>query len=408
MSIFRKPSARLLATAAIALVVLAGATLGPNRSNTALAVCSGPSVTSINHTFGSTAGGLVVNLTGSCFTGLISVHFGTSLASWALISDTSINANSPAHAAGTVDVTVTTNLGTSATSGADQFTFLAPGAACTAALLNPASGSFPAGSTVIFIAGSTGCLNPSYEFWVQYPDGTWNLKQVWGGAIFSWDSGLAPGSYLVHVWASSTGGPTYQAIGEAFISLTGCFSASVSPSMVTQAAGSTFNFTASASGCTTPRFEFFVMYPDGTWNLKQPFSPSPNFSWDTTGLAPGTYVVHAWVNSSGTGHDSIGESSANLAGCASEAVLPLVQYQKAGTVVNMSTSSSGCPNPAYEWWVQYPDSSWHLIRGFSVLQTVAWSTAGLQPGIYTVHAWAYQQGAPPTLEVYGAALVVLT
>src|ERR1700694_6190915 len=98
MSIFRKPSARLLATAAIALVVLARATLGPNRSNAALAVCSGPSVTSINHTFGSTAGGLVVNLTGSCFTGLISVHFLGSRGVWAVLSHMSVSAHRAAHA----------------------------------------------------------------------------------------------------------------------------------------------------------------------------------------------------------------------------------------------------------------------------------------------------------------------
>src|SRR5207302_877488 len=52
------------------------------------------------------------------------VDFGTTpAASFVINSDTSITAVSPAHAAGTVDVTVTNAQGTSATTPLDQFTF---------------------------------------------------------------------------------------------------------------------------------------------------------------------------------------------------------------------------------------------------------------------------------------------
>lgn len=67
-----------------------------------------PVVTGVSPTSGSTAGGTVVAISGSGFTGATAVSFGgTPAASFAVFSDGSINATSPAHAAGTVDITVT-------------------------------------------------------------------------------------------------------------------------------------------------------------------------------------------------------------------------------------------------------------------------------------------------------------
>ena len=68
------------------------------------------------------AGGTLVTITGSGFTGATAVDFGTIAGDGLdVVSDTTITADSPAGT-GTVDVTVTTPSGTSATSSADQFT----------------------------------------------------------------------------------------------------------------------------------------------------------------------------------------------------------------------------------------------------------------------------------------------
>ena len=74
---------------------------------------------------GSDAGGSTVDITGSGFTGATSVDFGSTPAtSFTVNSNTSITAVSPASASdGPVDITVTTNGATSATSSADTFTY---------------------------------------------------------------------------------------------------------------------------------------------------------------------------------------------------------------------------------------------------------------------------------------------
>ena len=94
-------------------------------------------VDSIAPSNGPPPGGTTVTITGLFFTGATAVHFGgTAAASFTFVSDTQISAVSPAGA-GTVDVTVTTPNGTSATSSADLFTYVP---SCRTASSVPATG----------------------------------------------------------------------------------------------------------------------------------------------------------------------------------------------------------------------------------------------------------------------------
>jgi hypothetical protein len=87
------------------------------------AVTAAPVVTGLSPTTGPAAGGTLVTITGTSFTGATVVDFGTTPGTnLTVVSDTTITVDSPAGT-GTVDVTVTTPGGTSATSSADQFTY---------------------------------------------------------------------------------------------------------------------------------------------------------------------------------------------------------------------------------------------------------------------------------------------
>jgi len=86
-----------------------------------------PTVTLLNPTSGTTAGGTMVVITGTNLTGATAVTFGgTAATSFMVDSATQIMATSPAHAAGVVDVLVTTPGGTSANTAADNYTYVAP------------------------------------------------------------------------------------------------------------------------------------------------------------------------------------------------------------------------------------------------------------------------------------------
>jgi hypothetical protein len=115
-----------------------------------------PAVTGVTPGSGPTAGGTVVTITGGNFTGATAVAFGgVAAATFTVNSASQITATAPAHAAGTVDVTVRTAAGTSAQVAADQFTYNppAPPTGPTVTGITPASGS-TAGGTVVAVSGT--------------------------------------------------------------------------------------------------------------------------------------------------------------------------------------------------------------------------------------------------------------
>ncbi len=86
-----------------------------------------PQVTSVSPDQGSTSGGTEVTIGGSFVTGVEGVDIGgVSVPFSADVLDGTVTAQSPAHSAGTVDVTVTTPGGVSQPSDSDEFTYVAP------------------------------------------------------------------------------------------------------------------------------------------------------------------------------------------------------------------------------------------------------------------------------------------
>jgi hypothetical protein len=97
---------------------------------------------------------------------------------------------------------------------------------CGTAALSPASGSSAVGARIAFTASSTGCAaNPVYEFWLQYPGGSWYLLQKFAPGVTTWQwntAGYPRGNYVVHVWANNQGSDysTWETFGTATYSLT--------------------------------------------------------------------------------------------------------------------------------------------------------------------------------------------
>jgi IPT/TIG domain len=93
-------------------------------TNSDLCAYGAPTVTSISPSSGPTGGGTTVTIHGTGFVPGATVTFGTNAASTVtFVSATEVKAVSPAHAAGTVHITVTTAAGTSAATSADRFTY---------------------------------------------------------------------------------------------------------------------------------------------------------------------------------------------------------------------------------------------------------------------------------------------
>jgi hypothetical protein len=165
-----------LPSAALAASARPVTTLGPEAGL--------PVVSSVSPAGGPLAAGTLVTITGSGFTGATAVDFGNVAGTAvAVVSDGSITVDSPAGT-GAVDVTVITAVGTSAVSGADQFSYEAAPAVTGA---SPGTGPVGGGSAVTVtgtgfsgatavdfgqVAGTGVTVNSATSITVDAPAGT--------------------------------------------------------------------------------------------------------------------------------------------------------------------------------------------------------------------------------------------
>ena len=135
-----------------------GGPVGPFRL--VVAIPPSPAVTGVSPASGPAAGGTSVMITGTGFTGPTTVSFGGTAGTGVTVnSPTQITATAPAHAAGAVDVVVTT--GTGVATGTGLFTYLAAPPTVTA--VSPASGPLAGGASVmIFGSNLTGATAVSF------------------------------------------------------------------------------------------------------------------------------------------------------------------------------------------------------------------------------------------------------
>jgi hypothetical protein len=107
-------------------------TEGASHFSSSVAVLLGvqapPAVTGISPSGGPLAGGALVTVTGTNFTDTTVVDFGATAGTGVVVNPdgTSLSVTAPSEPPGTVDVTVTTPAGTSASGPADRFTYFIP------------------------------------------------------------------------------------------------------------------------------------------------------------------------------------------------------------------------------------------------------------------------------------------
>ena len=146
-------------TAAVTVATVHG--VSNDVSYTFGAAPSLPTLSTINPTSGTTAGGTACTLTGANLTGCSSVSFSGTAASGIVVdSSTQVRCTSPARSAGGVTVTATTANGTS---NGVAYTYDAPPSGPSLSAISPTSGT-TAGGTACTLTGAnlTGCSAVSF------------------------------------------------------------------------------------------------------------------------------------------------------------------------------------------------------------------------------------------------------
>ena len=229
-----------------------------------------------------------------------------------------------------------------------------------------------------------------------------NVNAVWGTGMLVSDTGGGAG----------TAGWTTQ-----IARMTpGCLSASLSSPASVQA-GDQATFTANATDCSNPQYEFWLRNTNGSWSLKQAFSPLNTWTWNTTGTAAQTYPVTVWVTDSGDAMstwDTYAQSGVTLTKpqpCASGALAGVPGFPiLVGSVLALQASvgANTCSTPVYQYWEQAPGQAWKIVRPYSTESVWTFDSNGSIPGTYRLSVWMEQAGgSASSYQTYAAVTVTL-
>lgn len=285
--------------------------------------------------------------------------------------------------------------------------------ACTSVneTASPVSPQAP-GGTITFTASAAGspggCASPEYKFFLHTASG-WTAQTSYGGPTWAWNTtGLAGGVYGVGVWARQAGSlaayETYW-LGTFTLKVGTCTSAAITTGTSSpQAPGASITFMASATRCASAQFKFWVLPKGGSWTMTRDWGAN-TWTWNTNGLAAGTYELGVWARQPGTPnqYDAFGFTTFALGSgnCISAGVSASVAAPQApGTPIVISGSSNGCTSPQYQFWLMAPGGAFVVKQAFSADATWSWDTTGYAPGTYQVGVWAKQSGSSAAYDAF--------
>lgn len=302
---------------------------------------------------------------------------------------------------------------------ADNSYFLAHPPCTTASLSsNPASPQ-ETGTQITFTGAGGGCVQPTYEFWMQ-PSGstTWQLLQAYSTkSTYVWNTaGALTGTEQFEVWVKdafslgvncpagrgcndTTASAAYSVVKPACPSVT----IQVSPTSVLQGNGAHATVTAASGPCTNgPLYEFWLRpASDPNWVQVQAYSTSSTYDWNSAGAPAGTVYlgVHVKDSHSAASADAVASTAETVvAPCTSVALSasPTRVLLGSGAHVTITASAAGCPDsPLYELWLRSATSPWILVQAYSASATYDWNSTGAPAGTvyFGVHAKDSQSAA---------------
>jgi len=278
------------------------------------------------------------------------------------------------------------------------------------------------GAMITFTASATGGSG-SYEYYftLKNPNtGQWSVGQAYSGnPTWTWNTtGLSAGTYMLEVWARSTGSSSPY---EAFQSVT--YTLNTPATSVTLAMdknsprepGAAIAFTASAAG-GSGNYEYYYTLKNpntGKWSVGQAYSGNPTWTWDTTGLSAGTYMLEVWARSAGSSsaYEAFQSIRYTLNTPATGVTLMMDKSspREPGAMITFTASATG-GSGSYEYYftLKNPNTGqWSVGQAYSGNPTWTWDTTGLSAGTYMLEVWARSTGSSSAYEAFQTILYTI-
>jgi hypothetical protein len=255
----------------------------------------------------------------------------------------------------------------------------------------PPTSAATGASVTLTASGVVACTTPVYRFWAQPPGGSWGIVRDYAaGNTFSWNTTGLAGSYNLEADVKdASSAASYDSTSKIPYTLNGCTGAGISEAPPSpHQPGGTVIVTGSASCPGTATYRFWTRAPGAAWMIAQDYSTSSTYNWPTTGLALGDYGLEVDVRNQGatasyeTTINTIYSLSVGTCGKPTLTANP-TSPGATGATVTFSSTTSGCPNPLFRFWIQSGNGPWTIKQDYSTLATFSWTGTGLA-GPYNV------------------------
>ena len=278
------------------VAVSTSAGTSPATSSDRFTYVQSPSISAVSPDRGGEAGGTPVTISGQGFTATSSVSFGSgAAASFTVVSDTEIDAMSPAASApGAVDVRVTNPAGTSSASADDQFTYVPAPPTITA--LSTHDGP-AAGGTAVTLTGTDLGTTTAVRFGTTAASFT-VVDDRHVAAV------APPATGRVHVIVDTLGGTSSATDADAFTYHTAPAVAALTPTQGPTAGGTAVTITGSGLAPATavafgtrPAASFTVVSDTEIDAVAPPAAAGPvdvavTTPWGTSSSGPGSRYLY--------------------------------------------------------------------------------------------------------------------
>ena len=293
----------------------------------------------------------------------------------------------------------------------------APPAPLAVTALTPSPSSpAPVGTPVTWTATASGGTAPyTYKFLV-FDGANWTVGRDWASSnSWTWTPAIAA-TYSIQVWARNAGSSTiYDAWRQAGFVVTGPPPLAVTALTRSIPSGTpigpSVQWTATASGGTSPYTFKFLLFDGENWTVGRDWASSNTWSW--TPSAPGDYFVQVWARNAGSSalYDAwLDSGSYNVAPPPPLSVTSLTASQPsgvaAGATVVWTAAASGGTGPYTFKFLLFNGSAWSVAQDWSSANTWTWMPSA---GTYTVQVWARNAGSSAVYDAWrGSSSFVVT
>jgi hypothetical protein len=264
------------------------------------------------------------------------------------------------------------------------------------------------GAVVTLTATASGCANPEFRFWLitSNPPGVGLVVQAWYAQdTFTWKTAdwAGTGNYGLRVdarHAGATSDSEEATTSQDFVlnpvtAGPACTSVTIAASHAqSQPAGSSFAFTATADGCPSPEFQWWLTDTNGVGLLVQSWSSTASYTATTSVNSPlGDYSIKVEARQAG---DTPVEASATQAFTVTAGPSPSPLLDCTTITVTVSpespqlvdtpitwTAESDCQNALYDFLINPSPGAMPQDSGWTTANTFTATSTG-RAGTYSV------------------------